>query len=150
MSSLSPILDVVIGLAAVYAAFSLLASWCNEHVASWLQLRSKGLESALLQLLNGNSNAWKAFTTDPMYQALQQAADASYATRGAVKQAKLRKRSERGTTGDRGCGHGRSSRAVVHVGGPVQYDPDERALQTGQLRADADESTCRNPVSSPR
>ena len=54
MPSLSPILDVVIGLAGVYIAFSLLASWIQEWVAARMKLRAKGLVTGIYQLFNGN------------------------------------------------------------------------------------------------
>jgi hypothetical protein len=71
--SLSPILDVLIGMAGVYVAFSLLASWCNERAASWLDLRSKGLVTGIYQILNGNKSAFTQFTQDPIFVSLQQA-----------------------------------------------------------------------------
>jgi hypothetical protein len=71
--SLSPILDVLIGMAGVYIAFSLLASWCQERAAAWLELRSKGLVTALYQILNGDKTAFTQFTQDPIFVALQQA-----------------------------------------------------------------------------
>ena len=70
MSSFSPILDVLIGLAGVYVAFSLLASWLQERVAVFLNLRSKGLVSGIYQLFNGNTSAFQEFVNDPMFQAL--------------------------------------------------------------------------------
>ena len=71
--SLSPILDVLIGMAGVYVAFSLLASWFNERAASALDLRSKGLVNGIYQLLNGDRTAFTQFTQDPIFIALQQA-----------------------------------------------------------------------------
>jgi hypothetical protein len=73
MSSLSPILDVIIGLIGVYIAFSLLASWLQERVATALKLRSKGLINGIYQLLNGNTTAFTEFVNDPMFQALRNA-----------------------------------------------------------------------------
>jgi hypothetical protein len=71
--SLSPILDVLIGMAGVYVAFSLLASWCNERAAAWMDLRSKGLVTGIYQILNGDKSAFTQFTRDPIFVALQQA-----------------------------------------------------------------------------
>jgi len=71
--SLSPILDVLIGMAGVYVAFSLLASWCNERAAAALDLRSKGLVNGIYQILNGNKKAFTQFTQDPTFVALLQA-----------------------------------------------------------------------------
>lgn len=69
----SPILDVLIGMAGVYVAFSLLASWCQERAAAALDLRSKGLVTGIYQILNGNKTAFTQFTQDPIFIALQQA-----------------------------------------------------------------------------
>ena len=71
--SLSPILDVLIGMAGVYIAFSLLASWCQERAASALDLRSKGLVTGIFQILNGDKSAFTQFTQDPLFVSLQQA-----------------------------------------------------------------------------
>jgi hypothetical protein len=71
--SLSPILDVLIGMAGVYIAFSLLASWCQERAAVALGLRSKGLVTGIYQILNGDKTAFTQFTQDPLFVALQQA-----------------------------------------------------------------------------
>jgi hypothetical protein len=71
--SLSPILDVLIGMAGVYVAFSLLASWCQERAAAALDLRSKGLVTGIYQILNGDKTAFTQFTQDPIFIALQQA-----------------------------------------------------------------------------
>jgi hypothetical protein len=70
MSSLSPILDVIIGLAGVYIAFSLVASWLQERVAALLKLRATGLVNGIYQLFNGNVTAFTAFVQDPIFQAL--------------------------------------------------------------------------------
>lgn len=45
-------LDIVIGLAAVYTAFSLLASWVQEGIATAFQLRSATLKSGIGQMVN--------------------------------------------------------------------------------------------------
>lgn len=70
MSTLSPILDIAIGLAGVYIAFSLLASWLQEWIARLLNLRSKGLVSGIYQLFNGDTSAFTKFVQDPIFQAL--------------------------------------------------------------------------------
>ncbi len=75
MSSLSPILDVIIGLAGVYVAFSLLASWINEQIASAIGKRAELLLAGLKRLFNGNDEAFKNFTSDPMFQALKEVSD---------------------------------------------------------------------------
>ena len=66
----SSILDVVIGLAGVYTAFSLLASWINEQVAAIVCRRSAMLLKGLGALFNGDTSALQKFTSDPMFQAL--------------------------------------------------------------------------------
>ncbi|HEY0393903.1 MAG TPA: hypothetical protein VGD01_05365 [Candidatus Elarobacter sp.] len=73
MPSLSPILDVIIGLAGVYIAFSLLASWLQERVAAFFNLRSTGLVNGIYQLFNGNVTAFSQFVQDPIFQALMSA-----------------------------------------------------------------------------
>jgi hypothetical protein len=70
MSTLSPILDVVIGLVGVYIAFSLLASWVQERVAAFLKLRSTGLVNGIYQMFDGNVTAFTQFVQDPMFQAM--------------------------------------------------------------------------------
>ncbi len=48
---MSTALNVVIGLAAVYTAFSLLASWVQERIATIAQLRSKTLRAGIQQMI---------------------------------------------------------------------------------------------------
>lgn len=50
-SSLSGFLTIVLGLSALYAAFAVLASWLNEQVATFAQLRSRTLYLALGKLV---------------------------------------------------------------------------------------------------
>ena len=41
---MTALLTTVIGLIGVYIAFALAASWINEQIATFLQLRSKTLD----------------------------------------------------------------------------------------------------------
>jgi hypothetical protein len=48
----SPILEIAIGLVGVYIAFSLMASWANEQIATFLKLRSNTLFTGIQEMLN--------------------------------------------------------------------------------------------------
>ncbi len=48
-------LNIVIGLAAVYTAFSLLASWVQERIATVMQFRSKTLRAGIQQMINDDA-----------------------------------------------------------------------------------------------
>ena len=61
-------LDVVIGLAAVYTAFSLLASWINETFNSWTKLRARTLESGIAQMV-GDETLHTSLYGQPSIQA---------------------------------------------------------------------------------
>jgi hypothetical protein len=45
-------LNIVIGLAAVYTAFSLLASWIQERIAAVMQFRSKTLKEGIQRMVD--------------------------------------------------------------------------------------------------
>jgi hypothetical protein len=54
-SSLPNLLNVAISLIGIYIAFALLASWVNERIATWLQLRSKTLLAGIEQIVGNES-----------------------------------------------------------------------------------------------
>jgi hypothetical protein len=56
-SSLVNLLGVVIALVGVYVAFALLASWTNERIASWLQLRGKNLLAGIERMVGTDAAA---------------------------------------------------------------------------------------------
>ncbi len=51
---MSGLLDVAAALIGVYVAFALLASWINERIASWLQLRANCLLAGIERLVGAD------------------------------------------------------------------------------------------------
>ncbi len=72
----SETLEVLIGLVTVYLAFGIACTAIVEAVASWLSLRSRNLESALSEFLDGDltpaASFVNAFYAHPLVQALSQ------------------------------------------------------------------------------
>lgn len=50
----SPALNIVIGLVFIYLLYSLLATIVQEIVATWVGLRAKNLQKAIIRMLNDN------------------------------------------------------------------------------------------------
>ena len=63
-------LDVVIGLSAVYTAFSLLASWINETANSMTSLRARTLKDGIAQMV-GDATLHSKLYGQPSIQAAQ-------------------------------------------------------------------------------
>ena len=63
-------LNIVIGLAAVYTAFSLLASWVQERIATVMQFRSKTLRAGIQQMINDDATH-QALFNQPSFVAAQ-------------------------------------------------------------------------------
>lgn len=63
-------LQVILGLAAVYTAFSLLASWIQEQIAGVLGLRAKTLKAGLLRMV-GNVNTHASLLKQPTIESAQ-------------------------------------------------------------------------------
>ncbi len=63
-------LNIVIGLAAVYTAFSLLASWVQERIATVMQFRSKMLRAGIQQMINDDATH-QALFNQPSFVAAQ-------------------------------------------------------------------------------
>jgi len=61
-------LNVVIGLAAVYTAFSLFASWINETFNGLIQLRARTLKAGIQQMV-GDASTHAALYGQPTIQA---------------------------------------------------------------------------------
>lgn len=78
-----PALDIVIGLAAVYTAFSLLASWVNETISSITALRARTLKEGILQMV-GSADLQKSLYGQPVVVAATstKGRDPSYLTPG--------------------------------------------------------------------
>jgi hypothetical protein len=76
------ILEIGLGLAFVYLLLSLLASWINERVAAALQLRARGLETAIRNMLKDppdfRANAQQYLAAHPEYQGYKTFADQFY------------------------------------------------------------------------
>ncbi len=64
------LLNIVIGLAAVYTAFSLLASWIQERIATVMQFRSKTLRAGIQQMVNDDATH-QALFNQPSFAAAQ-------------------------------------------------------------------------------
>lgn len=67
-------IDVLIGLITIYLIFALACTAIVEAISSWMRLRSKNLEAALKEFLNGELETDKsfvdAFYAHPLVQAL--------------------------------------------------------------------------------
>lgn len=63
-------LNIVIGLAAVYTAFSLLASWVQERIATVMQFRSKTLRAGIQQMIDDDATH-QALFNQPSFVAAQ-------------------------------------------------------------------------------
>jgi hypothetical protein len=61
-------LNVVVGLAAVYTAFSLFASWINESFNGLVQLRARTLKAGIQQMI-GDASTHAALYGQPTIQA---------------------------------------------------------------------------------
>jgi len=72
-------LNVLIGLVTVYLAFGLACTAIVEAISAWFNIRSKNLEAALTEFLNGdlkqNETFIKAFYDHPLVQALSKGKD---------------------------------------------------------------------------
>ena len=55
--SVTALLTTVIGLIGVYIAFALAASWVNEQIATYLQLRSKTLIAGIRAMIGDAATA---------------------------------------------------------------------------------------------
>lgn len=71
--------DVLIGLVTIYLVFALSCTAIVEAISSWMNLRSKNLEAALKEFLDGDLEANKsfvdAFYAHPLVNALSKGAD---------------------------------------------------------------------------
>ncbi|MFK8105485.1 MAG: hypothetical protein AB8G15_23430 [Saprospiraceae bacterium] len=65
-------LNVVIGLIFILLLFSLLATTVMELISSWMSLRGKNLEKAILNMLGGatQSKTFDKFVNNPLYKQL--------------------------------------------------------------------------------